>query len=453
MSTSIRDGKPYALDVTHNLNGANGFTFAKSIGEKIDDSFDAGSPPCFKTIHTSEMDHLMIWNYGENLTNLANMLGLSEVIAKKPESKIGLKNSGSFAAIYHLAPNKLTLMSRNTEGKIIELVFRIGEYLELIKQCQDDNYNDPRLLPNNFIESSKITEDTKLYIKNLIRYVKEKELNNGLENIFLTSQSFVLLAFDFDKRHKYYNNLDTEMGKCFDSFALYHSKIITERNSEIIYESSEDKLRKITKKKAVDLMNGNDYLSANIEVRSNDTHTVLKVSLGLVTKIPSTDTFEFYISDKTHGTFKNSAPYEKYPDWVNMSRKGSFTLKMTQLSQNDDKNQKKLVGDDFSHTQDLRGIYISYNGRYLGKPYWPDSSSKLGWPAKQNMGPLRVDVSITNSHFIAEKLFHVQSDKSVIDLLEAHPVIIRLLDMIVGNTEKQLLQSTKKTAAQKDNDD
>ena len=164
MSTSIRDAKPYALDVTHSINGANGFTFAKAIGEKIDDSFDAGSPPCFKTIHTSEVDHLIIWNYGVNLHHLANMLGLSEVIAKKPESKIGLKNYGSFAAIYHLGPTKLTLMSRNTEGEIIYLEFRIGEYLELIKQCQN-NYNDLRLLPNNFIKTGEMGRRIESYIK------------------------------------------------------------------------------------------------------------------------------------------------------------------------------------------------------------------------------------------------------------------------------------------------
>jgi hypothetical protein len=48
---TFNDAKPFALDVKDCLYGANGMTFAKSIGERNDDSYDAGSNPQIGRAH------------------------------------------------------------------------------------------------------------------------------------------------------------------------------------------------------------------------------------------------------------------------------------------------------------------------------------------------------------------------------------------------------------------
>jgi hypothetical protein len=112
---------------------------------------------------------------------------------------------------------------------------------------------------------------------------------------------------------------------------------------------------------------------------------------------------------------------------------------------------KAKLGADFKSVQDTRGVFVSWNGRYLGLPYW-NSKKNSNWGAKQNCTPLRCDIVIENSHFIAENICKIQSDKSQIDLDDAHPVLIRLMDCFVGNIVNKMIQSSLRNAAQKADD-
>jgi hypothetical protein len=112
---------------------------------------------------------------------------------------------------------------------------------------------------------------------------------------------------------------------------------------------------------------------------------------------------------------------------------------------------KAKLGADFKSVQDTRGVFVSWNGRYLGLPYWNSKKNSI-WGSKQNCTPLRCDIVIENSHFIAENICKIQSDKSQIDLDDAHPVLIRLMDCFVGNIVNKMIQSSLRTATQKADD-
>ena len=194
---TVNNDKPYALDVKDGLHGANGMTFAKSIGERIDDSYDAGSNPRYKVVNDGDDQYLLHWNTGENLPQLAKLLGLSNTISKKAENKIGLKNKGTFAGVCNLGPDELYCISRNNEGKPNELSFKFGDFVSTIEKCHD-NYRDPKLITSNFIESSnRISVDTSDLMKKLASMIKDEKLKKEVSSTITSPGPFVddLYAF------------------------------------------------------------------------------------------------------------------------------------------------------------------------------------------------------------------------------------------------------------------
>jgi hypothetical protein len=450
---TFNDAKPFALDVKDCLYGANGMTFAKSIGERNDDSYDAGSNPRYKVIENaeSESQYALAWNMGDNLHQLAKVLGLSTVISKKSEGKIGLKNKGTFSTLCHLGPDLILILSRGPEGKPIELSFRFGEYVRMIEACHD-NYCDERLNPRNFMETSRITAETSDLMKKLIPNIKDKNLNKEVSGMISTSgPSFMMICMTFNRGHRLFNKLDIEMDQCFSSFNLYHGLLLKAARGNIIYENAKGKMNELTKDTAIDLLWGSSYILGNIAVGTKDDEVVLKVDLSIPDK-PLEGSSSFYISNKpTDRRYQFSQVFASYPKWSKLTPKGTFKIRFTSLSQNDDKAMKAKLGADFKSVQDTRGVFVSWNGRYLGLPYW-NSKKTSNWGAKQNCTPLRCDIVIENSHFIAENICKIQSDKSQIDLDDAHPVLIRLMDCFVGNIVNKMIQSSLRTAAQKADD-
>ena len=448
---TFNDAKPYALDVKDCLYGANGMTFAKSIGERNDDSYDAGSNPRYKVIENGDEQYLLLWNMGDNLHQLAKVLGLSTVISKKSEGKIGLKNKGTFSTLCHLGPDGILILSRNAEGKPIELSFKFGEFVKMIEACHN-NYCDERLNPRNFMETSRITAETNELLKKLIPNIKDKNLNKEISGMISPSgPSYMMICMTFNRGHRLFNKLDYEMNRCFDSFNLYHGLLLKSGRGNIIYEDAKGNKKELTKDTAIDLMWGSSYILGNVTVGMKDDEVVLKVELSISDKVQE-GTSTFYITDKpTDRRFQFSQVLPTYPNWLKLTNKGTFKIRFTSLSTNEDKAMKSKLGEDFKSVQDTRGVFVSWNGRYLGLPYW-NSKKNSNWGSKANSSPLRCDIVIENSHFIAENICKIQSDKSQIDLDDAHPVLIRLMDCFVGNIVNKMIQSTCKTAMQKADD-
>ena len=450
---TVNNDKPYALDVKDGLHGANGMTFAKSIGERIDDSYDAGSNPRYKVVNDGDDQYLLHWNTGENLPQLAKLLGLSNTISKKAENKIGLKNKGTFAGVCNLGPDELYCISRNNEGKPNELSFKFGDFVSTIEKCHD-NYRDPKLITSNFIESSnRISVDTSDLMKKLASMIKDEKLKKEVSSTITSpGPSSLMICMRFKKTHRLFNKLDYEMDQCFSSFNLYHGLLLKSGRGNIVYEDAKGNKKELTKDTAIDLMWGYSYILGNVTVGIKDDEVVLKVDLSISDK-PQEGTTTFYISNKpTDGRYKFSQVFASYPKWSKLTNKGTFKIRFTSLSPNDDKLMKARLGEDFTSVNDLRGVFVNWNGRYLGLPYWNTKKNSI-WGSKQNCTPLRCDILIENSHFIAENICKIQSDKSQIDLDDAHPVLMELMNCFVGNIVNKMIQSTKKTAAQKADED
>lgn len=468
---TINESKPFALDVKNSLHGANGMTFAKCIGEKNDDAFDAGGNPRWKSVQSDKVDTLMGWNMGENLPQLAKLFGLSNTISKKPADKIGLKNRGTFASFCYLQPDVIILVSRNTEGKLIELTFRFKEFIDLLENCHE-NYNDRRLIPTNFMEQSRITEDTKSHLLDLFKSVENADMKEELNSMFSTAPNFLFMAMEFGPMHRLFGKLDNELIEAFPASKLFYSNLIRDTTKNIMIElalpfalpannhelkwCADKKVLILNKDNIVDLMWDNNCIMADVEVGTidradmEDTETVLKVTLS-VSGVEASLKDVFFITNKPiKATCTSGAQtLHVYPNWSNTVKRGSFMVRLGMLSQEEDSAQmKELAGSDFTAAINLRGVYICWNKRYLGAPGWrrdgKGSKSLSNWPSQGNAGPIRVDVLIENNHYIVENLFSIQSDKGAINIDNGDSAVLRLIDSIVNHLEKNILQSTQR---------
>jgi hypothetical protein len=448
---TFNESKPFALDVKDCLYGANGMTFSKSIGERNDDSYDAGSHPRYKIIENTESHHMLAWNMGDNLHQLSRLLGLSSVISKKSAEKIGLKNKGTFSTLCHLGADIIRILSRNSEGKLIELSFQFGEFVKMIELCHH-NYCDERLNSRNYIETSRLTTDTSDFIKELILHIQDTNLKREVSSMVSTSgHSFMMICMTFNRGHRLFGKLDYEMDQCFNSFNLYHGHLLKTGRGNIIYEDAKGIKNELNSETAIDPLCGS-YILGNVTVGTKNDEVVFKVVLSISDK-PLEGISTFYITNKpTDKRYQFSQVVESWPKWDSLTTKGTFKIRFTSLSQNEDKAMKIKLGTDFKSVQDTRGVFVRYNGRYLGLPYW-NNKKNSNWGSKQNCTPLRCDIIIENSHFIAENICKIQSDKSQIDLDDAHPVLGRLMECFVGNIVNKMIQSSLRTPEQKANDD
>jgi len=501
---TIEDNTPWSVLVKNNLSGAAGMTFQKSLGEKFDDAFDAGGNPRLKVVVDDNADYLLLWNMGANLPDPARLLGLSKVLSKKAQDKIGLKNRGTLASLCHWQPDRIVVLTKDADNTThIELTFKFKDYIKMLEQCHA-NYRDDRLLPSNFMKASDLTLKTSEYFSNMFKHITSPVLKAEVSAMLPGSSApqFLMLALEFGKSHDLYGNLDTQVLDAISSFKLYHSKILGQPNKEILFELSVPyaavpsthpsynkrkdmrimdgkQLIPLNASNRVDIMMGNAYICAQVDVghvlinttnvaatmnaKNNgfptiavaaqqpvDKEIVLRVALSISNK-PEISWPVFYITNKPSDRRLHGAQLiQNYADkWSKATPQGSFVMRLGYLSPEQEKAQMEMVGPSVCDSVDeLRGVFISWNGRYLGLPCWrresKGSSGAGNWPAKKNAGAVRADIVVADNHYIIEQLFKVQSDKSVVNLDEADPTVLKLVDSVVGHLEKHLLQSTKR---------
>ena len=449
---TVKQGQPYSLAVRHNINGANNMTFQKDIGERCDDCLDANAVPRWKVGQVGEDYHLVNWNTGENLNQLSKLLGLSDVISRKPETKIGLMNRGSFASLCNLQPNLIYLLSKNEKHEVVELEFRFGEYVAAIRALQDANYCDEKLSPQDFIKANCITRKGEAHFKSVFNTVGDAFLKKELDSMLVDgpASSGLLIDLVFKPGHRLNGIdaelmkalLDLEVSRALPILNLFHGQLLTGKGASITFEDSMKKLVVLDKKSAVDLLAGNEHVLGCIEVGTREEggetkETVFRVNVSLPSK-PAEGTRTFFITNApTDKRYKGSQVMDAYPKWSKLKGRGQFKCRLTCLNKEEDDKQK----EDLSLNQGemLRGVFIGWNGRYLGPPYWAKR-----WGDRCNAGPIRIDMNIESSHYIIEKIFRVQTDKGAINLDEADPVLVRLLDCFVDNVEKQMISSGTK---------
>ena len=456
MDTSPQYYMEPSLSVSNARKGSENMTVGKGIGEKGDNAFDAHGNPRFKVTHTDEQERLIIYNMGESCRNLLSVLRLTDgttTIVRKKQDKIGLKSKGSFATTCCLEPNTYTICSNDTSGKPTELQFRVGDYLKTLDVKGDElmDYVSKDRNISKYITIKYRTPETEDDIRNnILPNIKDAtmmaEINSILDN---TAPHYFFSYYTFDKTHRLYGSLNQKIADYFPSMNLYHGEILKTRpGSSITFENSDKVLTVLDASTAVDYTFGSQRIVANVEIRSNIVNNIslediFKVNLS-VDDFVQRPTDMFYITNKPiHGNFKGSQHlHDKPQQWDTMTHIGTFPAYMAFLSKEEDIKQQNAIGGDYLKDSDrLRGVAVKWNKRILGQPYWPSKNSL--WGSKNNAGPLRIEISVENNRLIIEML-NIQTDKGHVDLSEAHPCMLRLLEHFMYLASN--FSSTKKGA-------
>jgi hypothetical protein len=238
---TIEDNIPFGLTVKQCQKGSAGGTFAKSLGEKFDDAFDAGASPRLKVICDDAKDTMLLWNMGANLPDLSRLLGLSSTISKKPAHMIGLKNRGTLVSLCFWQPDYIRVMSRDLSGNHIELTFRFREFITMLDMCHE-NYRDTRLLPNNFMKASDLTRNTERYFSDMFGKITtpllQAEAASMLPDSTTSAPHFLVIAMEFGKSHDMLSKLDDLVLDSVSSYKLYHSILLGDPSKNIMFELS-----------------------------------------------------------------------------------------------------------------------------------------------------------------------------------------------------------------------
>lgn len=444
-----------SLGVSNARNGSENMTPGKGIGEKADDAFDANGNPRFKVTRTDDKVTLSMFNTGESCQNLLSVLRMTDgktPLIRKKQDKIGLKNKGSFATICCLEPDTVTICSNDLARNPTELNFRSGEYFKTLDVKGDElmDYVSKDRSIASFITISRRTPETEADIRDSLSKVKDDEMKAEITSILDNSAPhYFFMHLTFSKNHRLYGTLDKIIAEYIPSMNLYHGDILKARpGSSISFENSDKVLTTLDASTAVDYTFGSQKIVAAVEIRSNIVNNirledVFKVDLsvdGLVQR--PTDTF--YITNKpTNDTFKGSQHlYEKPRQWDTMTQIGIFPAHMAFLNKDEDIMQQNAICGEYKKDSDrLRGVLVKWNKRALGQPWWPSKNSL--WGSKSNAGPLRIELLIENNRAIIEML-NIQTDKGNVNLSEAHPCMLRLLDHFMYLAKN--FSSTKKGA-------
>lgn len=445
-----------SLGASNARNGSENMTPGKGIGEKADDAFDANGNPRVKVTRTDDKVTLSMFNTGESCQNLLSVLRMTDgktPLVRKKQDKIGLKNKGSFATICCLEPDTVTICSNDLAGNPTELKFRSGEYFKTLDvkgdELMDYVSKDRKIAP--YITISRRTPETEADIRdNLLSKVKDDQMKAEITSIlYNTAPHYFFMHLTFNKNHRLYGTLDKTIAEYIPSMNLYHGQILKARSgSSITFENSDKVVTTLDASTAVDYTFGSQKIIANVEIRNRvvnniNLEDVFKVDLsvdGTVRRPADT----FYITNKpTNDTFKGSQHlYEKPAQWDTMTPVGTFPAHLAFLNKDEDIRQQNAIGGEYKKDSDrLRGVLVEWNKRALGQPWWPSKNSL--WGSKSNAGPLRIKLSIENNRAIIEML-NVQTDKGNVDLSEAHPCMLRLLDHFMYLAKN--FSSTKKGA-------
>ena len=468
-----RDSQPYALTVSQNLNKANNGSFSKGIGEIIDDSFDANGNQFIASIRLTDKDEdiLLFYDDGDNLPDMSVLRGLSDKLTGKTEEKIGLMNKGYIASECFFEPDRVINMSRDENNDPTVLQYNSGQHYKDIRESRE-NYADPKLVPHKYMSQGVLDLKVLPYLNGVFAKIRNPSLQKKLKGTLEvdaskgTSQFFMTLWI-FKQGHKFYGTLDQQLKSCIRNFNFYHGLILKQGVRTISCEyadSSQELLDGIT---AQDLHAGSQKLRAdcnvyvgNIEKEIVDDSgkkkkevvemVIMKITLSM-DGFPESDTF--WITNKPiNGKYKETEPLYKEPAILREKKLqdfGSFVALLSILSDNEAHAQLKAFGGEFSDVNSLRGIFLAWNNRYLGKAWWDDDT----WGASRNAGHVRAEIQICKNRALIQKFFNIQTDKSQMSCDDAHPVTKRFLTHLMANTIKTIFSTSKKTKEEKDNDD
>lgn len=443
--TSVGGSQPVSLLISQEWNGTNGFGFIQAQTEKNDNSFDAQSPFA-KTVatvrnETTKLRYTMDLNYGRGLTELPVLYNLGSAVLKKGEGSIGLKNKGHRSYVGRFAPKRITYATRVAGAKDPSFMeFNIGAMMADIKREMTEGTRDYRKIDhtNYMLLFPCWTRNIENTFKHLSEVVKDAETLAQLEDIKADRvPQFFCTIMEFDE---FPDGMEEELFDCMKAFRLFYYQALLDGKS-IIYVPSEGAPVRLTKEHAISPLGPSrcTRLSSELSFRQVEDGLICHMALlGSSRSLWFTDA-QSIIKNRT---VKLGQTFLEKPDaWDAATPMTTLTLAATCLSEEEQDEQKKQLGEALGSRFELRGLYCKFMSRITGQPIWGSKgrgapSNCDDWGDARNAGGIRAELTFTD-HKAAESLVAIQAEKHRSTLKNMHLVLTRAINALVNPVIKR----------------
>lgn len=433
--------------------GANGLEINHAISEFIDNSFDAGARKCQLALvpvpGTTKCD-LVIADIGEGLTDPLVLYSTSRTgTIKKPAGSRGLKNYGYRAAIGRLSPTTIFNLGRKVGSRASTLKLQLGSLYAAIDRanaagCCNYHEIDRDILPEiqRISVASGLNDEAYEVLDELLAAMRAPgrdygSLTTTIQGIRNNTQpSYCLHILRFDTLPA---DLETQIVEAFKSYKLTYYKDLVDH--ELEFFGAEMPHLHYTAADACDPLGPATVprLHCKLEFRIPE-GTDIKTAphfIGYTLTDPATSaTAKFYATctastpEFRDGVGAGSPLTCTTPTGWDLAIKTSTqNLLISAPSDAEARHvQTHLLGSSlYSSVEDMRGVYIRYVGRILGKPVYGAQ-----WEDPRNVGPLRVELSADDQE-TAEKYWAIQTRKHVAVYENLHKPLRFALNWLVNN--------------------
>jgi hypothetical protein len=433
--------------------GSNGLEINHAISEFIDNSFDAGARKCYialVSVPGTSKHYLVISDTGEGLTDPLVLYSTSRTgTVKKPAGSRGLKNYGYRAAIGRLSPTSIFNIGRKVGSRASTLKLLLGSLYAAIDRANTAgrcNYHeiDRDVLPEvqHVSIATGLNDEAYELLDEVLASMRAPsrdygELTATLQNIRNNAQpSYCLHIMGFDTLPA---DLETQIVEAFKSYKLTYYKDLVDH--ELEFFGAETPHLHYTAADACDPLGPATVprLSCKLEFRIPEGADVKTAPhfIALTLTDPTTSatatfyatctavTQEFQDGKGAGSPFTSTAPAE----WELAIQTSTQMLQISVPSNDVAKDiQENALGSSlYSSVEDMRGVYIRYVGRILGKPVYNPR-----WEDPRNIGALRVELSADDQE-TAEKYWAIQTRKHVAGFDNLHKPLKFALNWIVNN--------------------
>jgi hypothetical protein len=424
---------PFSLIMEQERNGANGFEIVHAIAEFIDNAYDAGST-AFTLALLREPGcgpHATLIGYdtGSGAADLDALYSIGSSVVRKSSGR-GLKNYGNRAAMGRLMADDILHISRiPTATRCSTLTFHLSALYAAVDATptpRDYRAIDARINRTLFSRSTGgLTEEIRDKLTALHTQATDPALRTFLSGVLENRHpSYHLMMLEYTH---FPPALEQEIADAFQSYRLSYYKALQEgRTMQYLRPDATLSLR-FTPADAIDPLKNSPRLTGSLEFRGDTMAQFTVTAPGAAAPV------QFWLTvaptDRIlHDGRTRRGPFRRTPPdaWTTSPVTGTVGFDCSVPNDAEEDRQVAAAGTLYRSRTDLRGVYLRFIDRILGRPLYSDD-----WTDVRNVGGLRVELTATDQA-TAETYFCVPAKKHSATYGNLHRVLQAVLNWIVN---------------------
>jgi len=462
MSSSIEDGQPFGLKYNTVKGNAGDMTHGKARTEVEDNSWNKGATYSnSKHLVLDEHDakgnvkkndkgetirhgYSVIWNDGRRALDMAHLYGLATKTPANSDDGNGMFHHGFLAFVGYNRPETIYSESGDAEG-LNGLEFRVLNFERDLEAHADDVR---KVSPGAHMKPSdeRLSAPTTL-LKRIVAATKDPVLKGQLSDIQEgRAPQYMMHILKYPVGHM---TPDCEQRSVIRNERLYYCDKL-KSGASISFEDSEGVLNVASADTAIDPLD--DRTKFPVLESANDVRVersgklIAKLTLKNAGSPDSRTLYLAYSGDKRckYPQFTEAEPAE----WATSTPHIKLTSEQNALDDDAAKQQVAKLnpegnkvkdgeeitsGSDFKGVTDLRGVFLKWCDRTMGRPYWRKGAPGVrGFGDIRNPGHVRFLLKAEGDKKKVVDTLNIHANKHTTDLDKCDPLLHQLVFGLLG---------------------